>query len=151
MKKEQRIVESFEGFHKLNESENPTLKIGDIIGYHGREGEIIDEEGGYFIVYFSDTGEEESIDKDEIYSQEFGNEDEIDESVDTLGAPKFDKRLEKRQNKSLELQEYKEQASSIIKGRKIDTYDFDDKMYDAFMRGQDPKDFARKYILDNDL
>lgn len=75
----------------------------------------------------------------------------MNESSETLETPQIDKKLERRQQKELKLKDYKEQASSLIKGRDIDIYDFDDKMYDAFMRGQDPKDFARNYILDNEL
>lgn len=52
----------------LNEGKKPWKK-GESIDYHGREGEVVDYEGGGVIVYFPDVDEEEWIDIDELIDQ----------------------------------------------------------------------------------
>ena len=47
-------------------------KIGKEIGYHGREGKVVGQDKSFYHVNFSDTGEDEAIDKDELHGQ---NED----------------------------------------------------------------------------
>jgi hypothetical protein len=45
-------------------------KPGEQIGYHGREGRIVREDNGGYIVYFTDTNEEQWLDKEELLEQE---------------------------------------------------------------------------------
>ena len=62
MKFEEKIKEI------LTEGKKPWKK-GEEVDYHGRTGTITGYEGGYAIVSFDDTGEEEAIDIDELIEQ----------------------------------------------------------------------------------
>ena len=56
-----------------------TYKPGEEIGYHGRVGHVVEENGIGVIVHFDDTGKEEWIDKIELLEQEGLNAPEEDE------------------------------------------------------------------------
>jgi hypothetical protein len=158
MKKEQKIVESFQDYFKnkeenvskIQEEKNYDLdsKTGQL-EFLNNEMDALEKE----LEFEKDPAKRKEIEQEmeEVGQSIRDLENEEDESVVESFAPQIDKRLEKRQKKSLELKEYKEQAMTIIQGRDYDLYDFEDKMYDAFMRGDDPKQFARDYVLDNEL
>lgn len=48
------------------EEDKPQFKVGELVGYHGREGKVVSVKGDSAIVHFDDTGEDQEVDTDEL-------------------------------------------------------------------------------------